>query len=99
MEEKYYFIHYSWADLGNNFYCDVIDIHPMEWYERVNRGWYEYTNTKGKSKSHYPDHNFKLMFWSEITKDHYDKAKKIHLGDYTAKQNLDLSFGKNPFNY
>jgi hypothetical protein len=97
MEEKYYFIHYSWKSAGNNFYCEVIDIHPMDWYERVNRGYYKYTNDKGKIKNHCAEHDFKLMFWSEISKEHYDNAKNISLGDYTAKQNLALSYGKNPF--
>ena len=83
MEQKYYFISYLWSDLSNNFYCEAIDIHPMEWFERVNR-------------SVWPPAKYKLISWNEITKEQFDSAKH-GFGDYDAKRNITLSYGKDPY--
>ena len=96
MEQKYYFISYLWSDLSNNFYCEAIDIHPMEWFERVNRGHYYYTDKKGKEKSVWPPAKYKLISWNEITKEQFDSAKH-GFGDYDAKRNITLSYGKDPY--
>lgn len=61
METKYYYISFIWSDLGNNFEFDVIDIHPLDWFKKVN--------------NHNSVAKYKLINWIEITKERFDSLK------------------------
>jgi hypothetical protein len=82
-----------WTDLGNNFFCDCISIHPTEWLERVNRHIYQTINKKGHLETRIFDDKFKLLWWTEILEENYQKIEKISvMGDFEARRNLEASY-------